>query len=57
MALELSLSVCDYDRTAAIFDGRAPIEGCDVTAVSLSRRRSRSTAPSSSRSSTSPKSR
>ena len=35
MALELSLSVCDYDRTAAIFDGRAPIEGCDVTAVSL----------------------
>src|SRR5207344_2955107 len=35
MALELSLSVCEYDRTAAIFDGRAPIEGCDVTAVSL----------------------
>ena len=36
MALELSLSVCDYDRTAAIFDGRAPIEGCDVTAVANS---------------------
>jgi 4,5-dihydroxyphthalate decarboxylase len=35
MALELSLSVCDYDRTAALFDGRAPIEGCDVTAVAL----------------------
>ena len=25
----MSLSVCDYE-TAAIFDGRAPIEGCDV---------------------------
>jgi 4,5-dihydroxyphthalate decarboxylase len=35
MAVELSLSVCNYDRTAAIFDGRAPIEGCDVTAVAL----------------------
>jgi 4,5-dihydroxyphthalate decarboxylase len=35
MALELSLSVCNYDRTAALFDGRAPIEGCDVTAVAL----------------------
>ena len=56
MALELSLSVCDYDRTAAIFDGRAPIEGCDVTAVALCPR-SRSTAPSNTRSSTSPKSR
>src|SRR4029078_7486375 len=30
MPLELSLSVCNYDRTAALFDGRAPIEGCDV---------------------------
>ncbi len=36
MALELSLSVCNYDRTAALFDGRAPIEGCDVTAVANS---------------------
>ena len=36
MALELSLSVCAYDRTAAIFDGRAPIEGCNVTAVANS---------------------
>jgi 4,5-dihydroxyphthalate decarboxylase len=35
MPLELSLSVCDYDRTRAIFDGRAPIEGCDVIAVAL----------------------
>ena len=35
MALHLSLSVCDYDRTRAIFDGRAAIEGCDVTAVAL----------------------
>ena len=35
MALQLSLSVCDYDRTRAIFDGRAPIEGCDVAAVNL----------------------
>jgi 4,5-dihydroxyphthalate decarboxylase len=33
--VKLSLSVCDYDRTRAIFDGRAPIEGCDVTAVAL----------------------
>src|SRR3978361_2310405 len=36
MALELSLSVCEYDRTAAIFDGRAPIEGRDGTAVANS---------------------
>ncbi len=36
MPLELSLSVCEYDRTAAIFNGRAPIEGCDVTAVANS---------------------
>jgi 4,5-dihydroxyphthalate decarboxylase len=35
MALQISLSVCDYDRTRAIFDGRAPIEGCDVIAVPL----------------------
>jgi 4,5-dihydroxyphthalate decarboxylase len=35
MPLELSLAVCDYDRTRAIFDGRAPIEGCEVTAVAL----------------------
>ena len=35
MAVELSMSVCNYDRTAALFDGRAPVEGCDVTAVAL----------------------
>jgi 4,5-dihydroxyphthalate decarboxylase len=35
MSLQLSLAVCDYDRTRAIFDGRAPIEGCDITAVAL----------------------
>jgi 4,5-dihydroxyphthalate decarboxylase len=35
MRLQLSLAVCDYDRTRAIFDGRAPIEGCDITAVAL----------------------
>jgi 4,5-dihydroxyphthalate decarboxylase len=36
MPVELSLSVCHYDRTAALFDGRAPIEGCDVIAVANS---------------------
>jgi 4,5-dihydroxyphthalate decarboxylase len=35
MSLRLSLSVCNYDRTAALFDGRVSIEGCDVTAVAL----------------------
>lgn len=35
MTLQLSLAVCDYDRTRAIFDGRAKIEGCDITAVAL----------------------
>jgi 4,5-dihydroxyphthalate decarboxylase len=35
MRLQLSLAVCDYDRTRAIFDGRAPVEGCDITAVAL----------------------
>ncbi|HEY9280194.1 MAG TPA: ABC transporter substrate-binding protein [Eoetvoesiella sp.] len=33
--LKISLSCGDYDRTRALFDGRAPIEGCDVTAVPL----------------------
>jgi hypothetical protein len=45
---ELSLSVCEYDRSAAIFYGRAAIEGCDVTAGCCRwSRRSRSTALSS----------
>src|SRR5256714_12660753 len=35
MALQLSLAVCDYDRTRALFDGRAEVEGCDITAVPL----------------------
>src|SRR5471032_1660040 len=35
MAVPLSLAVGDYDRTRAIFDGRAEIEGCDLTAVML----------------------
>jgi 4,5-dihydroxyphthalate decarboxylase len=35
MALSISMSVCNYDRTAALFDGRAPIEGCDVAAVAM----------------------
>jgi 4,5-dihydroxyphthalate decarboxylase len=33
--LELSLGCCDYDRTKAIFDGRAPIEGCNVLPVAV----------------------
>ncbi|AUL13736.1 ABC transporter substrate-binding protein [Bordetella bronchiseptica] len=33
--LKISLSCGDYDRTRALFDGRAPIEGCEVTAVPL----------------------
>lgn len=33
--LQLSLGCCDYDRTRAIFDGRAPIEGCEVIAVAI----------------------
>ncbi len=35
MPLQLSVSVCDYDRTRALFDGRAPIEGCDASLVAL----------------------
>jgi 4,5-dihydroxyphthalate decarboxylase len=33
--LQISLGCCDYDRTKAIFDGRAPIEGCDVVPVAI----------------------
>ncbi len=33
--LPLSLACCNYDRTAALFDGRIGIEGCDVMAVAL----------------------
>ena len=33
--VKLSLAVCDYDRTRALFDGRVRIEGCDVTYVAV----------------------
>lgn len=33
--LQLSLAVGDYDRTRAILDGRAPVEGCDINAVAI----------------------
>jgi 4,5-dihydroxyphthalate decarboxylase len=33
--LPLSLACCNYDRTAALFDGRVSVEGCDVVAVAL----------------------
>lgn len=54
MSLQLSLAVGDYDRTRAIFDGRAPVEGCDITAVALEPEEL-FTVPSSSRSSISPR--
>jgi len=33
--LQISLGCCDYDRTKAIFDGRAAIEGCEVLPVAI----------------------
>ena len=33
--LRISLACGSYDRTCALFDGRAPIEGCEVAAVAL----------------------
>ncbi len=33
--LQVSVAVCDYDRTKAIFDGRAAIEGCEVFATAI----------------------
>jgi 4,5-dihydroxyphthalate decarboxylase len=33
--LQLSIGCCDYDRTKAVFDGRAPIEGCEVLPVAI----------------------
>ena len=33
--LTISLACCDYDRTRALFDGRVPIEGCDVVGVPM----------------------
>jgi 4,5-dihydroxyphthalate decarboxylase len=35
MALQVSMAIGDYDRTRALFDGRSPIEGCDVAMVPL----------------------
>ena len=32
---KLSMSVGNYDRTQALFDGRVQVEGCDITAVPL----------------------
>jgi 4,5-dihydroxyphthalate decarboxylase len=34
--LTISLACCDYDRTRAVFDGRVPVEGCEVVAVAMS---------------------
>jgi 4,5-dihydroxyphthalate decarboxylase len=34
-ALELSVACCPYDRTTAIFDGRARIDGCRVLATPI----------------------
>ncbi len=33
--LKLSMSVGNYDRTQALFDGRVQVEGCEITAVPL----------------------
>ena len=33
--LQISLACCDYDRTKAIFDGRAAIDGCEVACTAI----------------------
>lgn len=33
--LQLTLAVCDYDRTKGIFSGRTPIEGCDIVPLAV----------------------
>ena len=33
--LKISLGCCDYDRTRAIFDGRVPVDGCEVIATAI----------------------
>src|SRR2546421_1452805 len=33
--LTLSLACCDYDRTRAVLDGRAAVDGCDIVATPL----------------------
>jgi 4,5-dihydroxyphthalate decarboxylase len=35
MTLALSLACCDYDRTRALFDGRARVDGCELLATAL----------------------
>lgn len=34
--LEISMACVDYDRTRALFDGRAAIDGCEVIGVAMS---------------------
>ena len=34
-ALRITMGCTNYDRTRAVFDGRAPIEGCDLTSIAL----------------------
>ncbi len=34
--LNITLATSTYDRTSPIFDGRVPIEGCDVNCLALS---------------------
>jgi len=34
--IKLTLATAYYDRTVPIFDGRVPIEGCDITWIALS---------------------
>jgi 4,5-dihydroxyphthalate decarboxylase len=33
--LRISLACCDYDRTRALFDGRAPVDGCELIATAI----------------------
>ena len=33
--LRISLACCDYDRTRALFDGRASVDGCELIATAI----------------------
>jgi 4,5-dihydroxyphthalate decarboxylase len=33
--LQISVGCCNYDRTSAILDGRAPVEGCEVIPAAI----------------------
>jgi 4,5-dihydroxyphthalate decarboxylase len=33
--LQISVGCCNYDRTAAVLDGRAPVEGCEVIPAAI----------------------